>query len=225
MRATEHIVLESDERKVPALRTARKVHARLRVQSCVRRRTTELTLIDYCYLSVRTWRSRSLDAQYVLDLRFVNNPALRLARHVAWRFMTASAVLAALAVALAWRISASSTPWSRHEWLPVLGGVSGAAVCAALVGLYRTTKTLVLFSVSGRARLLELTGGVGSFRAMRRFSRTLAAHVRIASARRRRSRAEHLRDEMREHLRLKEAGVLSEKEYEMSKARILAKHA
>ena len=112
--------------------------------------------------------------------------------------------------------------------MPLLGGLFGLAVCAALVGLYRTTKTLVLFSVSGRARLLELTGGVGSFRAMRSFSRTLAAHVRIASARRRRgegSRAEHLRDEMREHLRLKEARVLSEKEYEMSKARILAKHA
>jgi len=223
MQATEHIVLESDERRVPALRTARKVHSRLRVQSSVRRRASELALIDYCYLSVRTWRSRSPDAQYVLDLRFVD-PALRLSRHVAWRFLAASAVLAVLAVALAWRISASSTPW-RHEWLLPLGGLFGLAVCAALVGLYRTTKTLVLFSVSGRARLLEVTGGVGSFRAMRRFSRTLAAHVRIASARRRRSRAEHLRDEMREHLRLKEAGVLSEKEYEMSKARILAKHA
>ena len=223
MQATEHIVLESDERRVPALRTARKVHSRLRVQSSVRRRASELALIDYCYLSVRTWRSRSPDAQYVLDLRFVD-PALPLSRHVAWRFLAASAVLAVLAVALAWRISASSTPW-RHEWLLPLGGLFGLAVCAALVGLYRTTKTLVLFSVSGRARLLELTGGVGSFRAMRSFSRTLAAHVRIASARRRRSRAEHLRDEMREHLRLKEAGVLSEKEYEMSKARILAKHA
>jgi len=223
MQATEHIVLESDERRVPALRTARKVHSRLRVQSSVRRRASELALIDYCYLSVRTWRSRSPDAQYVLDLRFVD-PALRLSRHVAWRFLAASAVLAVLAVALAWRISASSTPW-RHEWLLPLGGLFGLAVCAALGGLYRTTKTLVLFSVSGRARLLELTGGVGSFRAMRSFSRTLAAHVRIASARRRRSRAEHLRDEMREHLRLKEAGVLSEKEYEMSKARILAKHA
>ena len=223
MQATEHIVLESDERRVPALRTARKVHSRLRVQSSVRRRASELALIDYCYLSVRTWRSRSPDAQYVLDLRFVD-PALRLSRHVAWRFLAASAVLAVLAVALAWRISASSTPW-RHEWLLPLGGLFGLAVCAALVGLYRTTKTLVLFSVSGRARLLELTGGVGSFRAMHRFSRTLAAHQRIASARRRRSRAEHLRDEMREHLRLKEAGVLSEKEYEMSKARILAKHA
>lgn len=224
MRATEHILLESDERKIPALRTARKVHARLRVQSKVRRRAIELALIDYCYLSVRTWRSRSPDSQYVLDLRFVD-PALRLSAHVAWRLMTATAVLAALAVALAWRISASSTGWWQHEWLPVLGGLSGLAVCAALISMYRTTETLALFSVCGRARLLELTGGVGSFRAIRRFRRALAAHVQIAIARRRSSRGEHLRDEMREHLRLKEAGVLSEKEYATSKERILARHA
>ena len=224
MRATEHILLESDERKVPALRAARKVHSRLRIQSKVRRRASELALIDYYYLSVRTWRSRSLDSQYVLDLRFVE-PAMRLSRHVARRSMIASAALAALAVALAWWISASSTAWWQHEWLPVLGGLSGSAVCAALVSLYRTTETLTLFSVCGRARLLELTGGVGSFRAIRNFRRALAAHVQLAIARRRLSRAEHLRDEMREHLRLKEAGVLSEKEYELSKARILAKHA
>ncbi len=224
MRATEHILLESDERKVPALRTARKVHSRLHIQSKVRRRGSELALIDYCYLSVRTWRSRSLDSQYVLDLRFVE-PALRLSRHVAWRLMIASAALAVLAIALAWRIGASSTAWWQHEWLPVLGGLSGLAVCAALVSMYRTTKTLALFSVCGRARLLELTGGVGSFRDIRRFSQALAAHVQIAIARRRASRAAHLRDEMREHLRLKEAGVLTEKEYEISKARILARHA
>ena len=139
--------------------------------------------------------------------------------------MIASAALAALAVALGWWIGASSTAWWQHEWLPVLGGVSGLAFCAALVSLYRTTETLTLFSVCGRARLLELTGGLGSFRAIRRFRRALAAHVQLAIARRRLSRAEHLRDEMREHLRLKEAGVLSEKEYELSKARILAKHA
>ena len=107
----------------------------------------------------------------------------------------------------------------------MLGGLSGLAVCAALISMYRTTETLALFSVCGRARLLELTGGVGSFRDIRRFSRALAAHVQIAIARRRSSRAAHLRDEMREHLRLKEAGVLSEEEYEISKVRILARHA
>jgi hypothetical protein len=38
-------------------------------------------------------------------------------------------------------------------------------------------------------------------------------------------RSEHLRDEMREHFRLRESGVLSVEEYEASKARILAEHS
>ena len=107
----------------------------------------------------------------------------------------------------------------------MLGTLTGLAVGAALISLYRTTRTLAVFSVCGQARLLELTGGVGTFRAIRRFSRSLAAHVRIAMARRRSTRAAHLRDEMREHTRLHVAGVLSEQQYETSKRRILARHA
>ena len=44
-------------------------------------------------------------------------------------------------------------------------------------------------------------------------------------AARRRSRAAHLRDEMREHFRLKEIGTLSVEEYEAAKVRILHQHA
>lgn len=224
MRATEHILLESDERTVPDLRCARKIHSRLHVQSTVRRRATELALIDYYYLSVQTGRPGGPVSKYVLDLRFAD-PRLRLSRHIAWRWMTASAVLATLAVGVGSWIHASSAAWWRHDWLPVLGALCGLAVCAGLIGLYRTTKTLAVFSVNGQARLLELTGGVGTFQAIRRFSKALAAHVQASIRARRRSRSEHLRDEMREHLRLKEAGVLSEQEYETSKRRILARHA
>jgi hypothetical protein len=53
----------------------------------------------------------------------------------------------------------------------------------------------------------------------------LAAHIRLSSAARRRTKAEHLRDEMREHLRLKELGVLSAGEYEKAKVRILDQHS
>ena len=53
----------------------------------------------------------------------------------------------------------------------------------------------------------------------------LAGHVRLASAVRRRPKAEHLRDEMREHLGLKEIGVLSAEEYETAKASILDQHS
>jgi len=48
--------------------------------------------------------------------------------------------------------------------------------------------------------------------------------VRLAAAARLSTRAEHLRDELREHYRLKEAGVLAGETYDTSKARILAQH-
>lgn len=60
---------------------------------------------------------------------------------------------------------------------------------------------------------------------MQPFTTKLAAHIRIAVAARRFSRVAHLRDEMREHFRLKEAGVLAGDEYEASKMRILGAHA
>ena len=72
---------------------------------------------------------------------------------------------------------------------------------------------------------LEFTGGPGTFRALRPFVAKLTAHIRLASAARRRTKAEHLRDEMREHQRLRELGVLSVSDYEASKARILGQHA
>jgi hypothetical protein len=73
--------------------------------------------------------------------------------------------------------------------------------------------------------LLEFTGGLGTFRVARLFIAKLSAHIRLAAGARRRTKTEHLRDEMREHLRLKEIGVLSAEEYEQSKARILKQHS
>ncbi|MGH8130514.1 MAG: hypothetical protein ACRES3_06645 [Steroidobacteraceae bacterium] len=223
MLATEHILLESEVRDVPELRTARKVHARLRIRSGLRRRMIELTLIDYFFLSVQISRSRLAQLQYVIDLRFVE-PALRRSRHIAWRWMTVSAVLTALSVAVTWQISMSPTPWWQKNWLPVAGTLFGFAAGAVLVSIYRTTETLALYSANGCAKLFEITGGLGTIRAVRKFSLQLAAHLRIAIAARRPARAEHLRDEMREHHRLKCAGVLSEEEYEGSKRRILKGH-
>jgi hypothetical protein len=87
------------------------------------------------------------------------------------------------------------------------------------------TETLCVFSVHGRANLLKLTGGLGTFRSVRSFTRKLEAHIDIAGAARRSSLGQHLRDEMREHFRLHEAGVLSNEAYDDSKKRILAGHA
>ena len=59
MAGVEHILLESDERDVPTLETARRIHARLALPGGLWRRSLELALIDYFYLSVRTTRARS----------------------------------------------------------------------------------------------------------------------------------------------------------------------
>ena len=221
MPTTEHILLESDVREVPDLRGARKVHAQLEFRTRLRRRVLQLDIIDYYYLSVRS-RAGSLALDYVLDLRFV---ATRLSRHIAWRWITASLLSIALASGIATWIGSAAVPWWRHPWLPWCAAIMAASVLVTLVAAYRTTETVSLVSTYGAARLLEFTGGVGTFRAVRPFMTRLAAHIRLASKARRPTRAEHLRDEMREHLRLKEAGVLSTEEYDASKVRILNQHS
>ena len=222
MPQTEHILLESDdERAVPELGAARTVHSRLRSRSRLRRRVVELDIIDYYYLSVRM-RRRSAVFAYVLDLRYVDH-AIRRSRHVAWRWLTSTLALAALTVGCARQVGSLPPGW-QHYALPVCASLVGLTVCAGLVSAYRTTETLSLYSAHGRARLLEFTSGLGTLRASRPFMLKLAAHLRAAFAARRSSKAQHLRDEMREHFRLRQAGVLSNEEYEQSKTRILAEH-
>jgi hypothetical protein len=221
MAASEHILLESDERKIPHPRCTRKLHGRIELQSWIRRRTLRLELVDYYYLIVRSYRSRSIAAEYTLDLRFVDSSP-GLSKHFASRWLVAALALMTLAGAIAFRISAAAAP---AGWMVTCGILSGMAVAAAVVCLYRTTETISMYSAHGRARLFEFTSGLGAARAFRPFTNKLAAHIRLAVAARRPMKSEHLRDEMREHFRLRENGVLSVEEYEASKARILAEHS
>jgi len=222
MAAAEHILLESDDRRVPHPRSSRKRHARIELQSRLRRRALQLELIDYYYLVVRSYRARSVAAEYVLDLRFVDAAFLS-SRHFASRWLLAALVLGALAGAMVLRISGAA---AAGEWLTACGVVIGmAAVAAAVICLYRTTETISMYSAHGRAKLFEFRAGLGAGRAFAPFTGKLRAHIQLATASRRPLRCEHLRDEMREHFRLRQKGVLSLEEYEASKRRILAEHS
>ena len=221
----EDILLESDEpHTVPHPGGPRKRHARIEARDRIRRRVLTLQIIDYFYLAVRVQRAqstRSVIAEYVLDLRFVD-PSVRMSRHIASRWLVATLVLAALALAIGLRVQGSAAP---GNWLVGCLIASTLAVGAGFVCAYRTTETLAVFSIHGRARLLEYTGTRGLGRTLRPFLVKLSAHVRIAIAARRRSKALHLRDEMREHARLHDTGVLSKPEYDAAKVRVLAAHA
>jgi hypothetical protein len=223
MAGVEHILLESDERVVPTLETARTVHARMVLHGGPWRRSLDLALIDYLYLSVRTARAKSVDSRYVVDLRFVD-AVPRLKRQVAWRWIAAGVALLALGIMGVRHVAASPAPWWRHEWLPATAVMFGLAASALVAAFHLTTETLTLYSAHGRAKLVAHIGSLGTFRALRGFLPRLDAHLRVAIAARRRSRAAHLRDEMREHFRLRSAGALTEAEYEAAKRRILATH-
>lgn len=220
MDGDEHILLESDERDVPTLETSRRIHARIVLPGDRWRPALELTLIDYFFLSVRTARARS--ARYVVDLRIVD-PSVRLAREIPWGWIAVGAVFLLLAILGVRGIAASTAPWWRHEWLSATVAFFAVAAAAMYATVHRTAETLTLFSAHGRAKFLWHAGGPGTLRAFRSFLPRLEAHLRIAGARRR-AGADHLRDEMREHFRLKESGVLTEADYEAAKRRILATH-
>jgi hypothetical protein len=217
----EHILLESEqEHTVPDPRGPRRRNARVEVPDRIRRRVLRLEIIDYFYLSVRVQRGQSVMTEYVLDLRFVDS-SVRMSRHIATRWLVATLVLAALAVAIGLRVQGSA---EQGHWLLACLIASTLSIGAGVVCTHRTTETLSVFSLHGRARLIEYTSTFGLGRALRPFLVALSAHLRIAVAARRPSKALHLRDEMREHARLNEAGVISKVEYEAGKVRILAAH-
>lgn len=214
MADSEHIFLESDERVVPTLETARRIHARVKLHGGLWRRSMELALIDGLFLAVRITRANSLSARYVVDLRFVD-PVPRLERRIAWRSIAMSAGCLALGIF-----------GTRDLGLLVTAALFGIAAAALFAAFHLTTESLTLFSANGRARLVAHTGRVGTIRAFRKyFLPRLDAHLRVAIGARRGALARHLRDEMREHFRLRTAGALSEAEYETAKQRILATHA
>ena len=225
MQATEHIVLEAETREVPQLQSQRRVHASLRCRSRLRRRSLHLSIIDYYYLGIRVGQSGAAAREYVLDLRFVD-PSFALTRHIPWRCIwTALALTAATGAGAMWYAAETA---SRPRHLDLAAEVSATlfagATLAYLAVAVRLVETVALHSLHGRVAVLEYRGGVGTLRRIRPFMRKLGAHVRLAAAARRSTRAEHLRDELREHYRLKEAGVLAGETYDASKARILAQH-
>lgn len=224
MQAAEHIVLESDEREIPQLRSRRREHASLQCRSRLQRRSVRLCIIDYYYLGVRTAQRAAAPQEYVLDLRFID-PSFALTRRIPWRCIWAAIALTAAAAVTCAMVYAAETEW-RERYLAALAcaALLAGTVMAYLAVAARLVETVTLYSLHGRGALLEYRGGAGTLRRVRPFLRKLAAHVQLAAAARRATLAEHLRDELREHYRLKEAGVLAAETYDACKMRILARH-
>ena len=108
--------------------------------------------------------------------------------------------------------------------MPAAIGLLMATLCLGTLALYRTHDTIELLSVHGRAVLAEITGNVGISRATGDFVAEIGRRTADARAQQRQSKQQFLRDELREHRRLFEDGVLGEAAYEAGKRRILQAH-
>lgn len=222
----EHISLESSPETAgtPLRHPHRKVRSTFKLSSTLRGCVTEVSILEDHYLAVRSERWREEPKKYVLDLRFANPKPVRV-RHVAWFCLSAALVLLLTCVGALWSASSATLPpWTHPGFSGGIGAALAAAITLALF-LRRTTESLQFTSVHGGATLISIVGGIGSAKSGKRFFVEMIKSINAAKLARPQPKSQFLRDEMREHHRLRELNVLSEDEYEASKQRILAAHS
>jgi|HigsolmetaAR202D_1030399.scaffolds.fasta_scaffold00949_3 hypothetical protein len=220
----EHISLEAETELAPNPPTSRRVRAKYALQTPNGKCKTELSLLDEHYLQVRIARARRPTQTYSLDLRFLNSQPVRV-RHIAWGWFilgVASALASGTAVWFAFSLFADS---ARSIALVASGIALLTALSAVWLGMRATSESLNFKSVHGGATLVSIAGALGSTKQGKAFFVAMIKEIAAAKAARPQNKQQWLRDEMREHHRLRELGVLSEAEYEASKARILRAHA
>jgi hypothetical protein len=219
----EHICLETEETVVDGRLGGKQIGPSLRIADRFRGCETELAVLEGHRLAVRSRRPRQIERRYVVDLRFVDSTPV-IGRRIASRCWQACVALATVAVLSGWLSTLDGAP----AWLHLRPSVWLASIVVAIgtgvLALYRTYERIEFLSLHGRARLAEITGGLGSSRAAASFTTGLARRIEDARTHRQQSAQQFLRDELREHRRLLGESVLSEKAYQASKQRILQSH-
>jgi hypothetical protein len=217
-----HIEAEPDAVTAPTVLRRRKVRASYVLKSRLRGCETEVAIHDDHFAAVRIVRPDAEPRKYEVDLRFADSKPVRV-RSIAWFWLTLAACLGLLAIGGIWASSLSAAAWSGTVLVTALIALL-AAGGATILFMRRTVESLEFVSVHGGATLISVVGGIGSARSGKHFFIELIKSISAAKAERRQELPQFLRDEMREHHRLRELGVLSDEQYQQSKARILASH-
>lgn len=222
----EHISIETSNDDATAAakqRPRRKVRLDYALHSKLRGCVTELAILEDHFLSVHTVRPDCEPRKYEFDLRFANAKP-RIVRYVAWFWLALAVSLTLLSVgALMVLWPPSAADWANPAPLTAVAACLAAAA-SVFMFLRRTTESLEFTSVHGGVTLVSVVGAIGSARDGKKFFVELIKSIAAAKAARPQNPPLFLRDEMREHHRLRELGALTEAQYEASKARILSSH-
>jgi hypothetical protein len=216
---TEEILLEGDEldqrwNDVPS----RTVQRRFVLKNNVRATQTEFVFFEEGYLGLRERGRGKRRAELLLDLRYLDpRPALA-------RFVAVPELIVAAGLLFGGMVCAALAYLSVSPAFTV-----PAALClmiAALPGLwwflYRTHERVVFRTSNGQVTVFAVHANRGCLRACRALVPHIVKAINDARGRVPTGQGVYLRQEMREHYRLREAGVLTEDACATGTRRILA---
>jgi len=217
MASSEHILIEGDEFVAEIDQSGhRKAQQHFHIVNRSHALQTEMILFEGGWLSVRQHRSRQAGVAQMINLNYVDpRPTVtRIFSRRSFAVCIALAVAALVTTVLA--LFSVQIAWTIPATLLLL---TGAAVAFAAFA-YRTRKDVVFHTRHGRAPVISLMGTLGSFRTLRAIVPKLVEAIE-RTAESEADPKKRLRNEMREHYRLRECGVLNETICAQSTQRIL----
>jgi len=209
----EHICLGSEREEDG---TQEKVtHLHFDQHSRLHRSKTHFKVFNDHYISVETGRSGKKPACYEFDLSFLASQPKRV-RKIDWLSCALAMMLLFAAIMTGLMV--------RTETTAMILALIGAGFTLSLgLAIYRSQDNVVFVSKHGRLPLLVLRNRNPTQASLQAFVSDITR--RIQSTRQSQSsKSEYLSAELRQHRRLQEIGILSKKEYEAVKQRILGKH-
>jgi hypothetical protein len=181
----------------------------------------ELRIFNGAYASVRRRSARARETDYWVNLAFLDPEPLRRNEGPWVGIAGASGILAGAGLIVARTgFYADAGPGLKLAVAVALL----TAITSAGIGFRRFRNRLYFVTRHGRVPVLRLAANNPGRSQVRRFVDRIGAAARAAHQQRAAVRSHYLRDEMKEHRRLREAGVLAENDYEAAKVRVLAAH-
>jgi hypothetical protein len=214
----EHIYLEEDTEVSQVDAAPRSPDYRLVLTRPSHGAEQTVTLYDDGSVSIDE-RNRKTHRKFTLHARFLD-ACPEVTRHIAKRAFIAAGVTASLGFGL---LALPMTLGGLETWrLPTGILLATTSLFALLLAIYRTGDTLRFASLHGRVSVLTLRGSV---RLQQRCDQLLQKLFEASDdARQDTSDSNALRDEMRDHHRLKLEGIIDDANFEAAKVRILSAH-
>jgi hypothetical protein len=214
---SEHIYIASEDSTNPAA-AARTLRDAIVLRNPIRHTGMELGLFEEGFLKVTALRRGNADEPFFLDLRFVD-PVPKLERVVAARWLLAALGCGTIAGLAGFLMRFDAL------YLIATGALGIAALGAAVtlyVGLYLSHERTEFCTLHGRVPVLQLVANFGAIKKHRALVPVLSRAIEEAAERIGADTAAYLRAEMREHYRLRGAGVLDNDDCYKGTGRILA---